>query len=131
MKITLRDLLWLCVVAALVFALWREKRHSQMLATEVRYHTSAIPPVAFVETPLGDAMHFLSVKHGMTIDMDWPSLAKVGIKPDYKVTQNLADGSLTWAMERIFHNYEVEVKTVGPNSIRVSGRPEVAAKVQK
>ena len=118
----MRDLLWLFIVVALCLALWREKRQSQKLAAEVQYHTSAVPQIALVKVPIDQAVWFVGAKHQMMIDLDWPSLEKAGVKRDELVTHNLVDGSLTWAIKRIFLGKDVVVEGAGPQRLIVRGR---------
>jgi hypothetical protein len=74
--------------------------------TELSYLKSAAPPVSFIQTPLQEAIDFLSAKHRMPIAVDWKSLEKEGITPKTIVNQNLVDGSLPWAMQRLFIGHD-------------------------
>ena len=77
---------------------------------EVKYLNSAVPPVAFIETPLAEAIRFLDAKHSIRIEVDWESLKAAGITPRTKVTHNLVDGSLRYAIRRLFlENDDVHV----------------------
>jgi hypothetical protein len=110
MRFRLRDVFWLIFVIALACLLWRSRTHTQRLAMEARYYRSAAPPIELVGEPVENALAILEAKHGVKIAIDWPSVTKAsgGLDPNnYKVTQNLVDGSLPWAIERIFFGYGV------------------------
>jgi hypothetical protein len=75
---------------------------------EARYYRSAAPPIELFDVPLENAVATLEAKHGVKISVDWPSVTKAsGLEPKTKVDQNLQDGSLSWAVERIFFGHAI------------------------
>ena len=88
---------------------------------EVKYLRSAGPPIEVVDEDLDKCLTFLSAAHGIRIDMDWASLEKVGINPSFKVTRNLQEGSLRFALPLLFDG---RVDVVGtPEGLLIVGKP--------
>jgi hypothetical protein len=106
MKLHLRDILWLILIVAVVLGWWRYRvardRQLATLTNEVKYLRSVGPPLEVVDEDLQKCLTFLSTAHGIRIDMDWESLEKIGITPSYKVTRNLQEGSLRFALPLLF-----------------------------
>jgi hypothetical protein len=104
MRFRLRDVFWLIFIIALGCLLWRERTRTQRLQMQARFYHSTAPLIRFVDEPIEKAIAVLEKEHRLKIEVDWPSVTKAtdGLKPDHKTTQNLVDGSLVWALERIF-----------------------------
>lgn len=105
-QLHLRDLFWLVLVVACLCAWWMERQRVHRLSMELKYVKSVVPPVAFIETPLNEAIGFLSAKHNIPVEVDWESLKAKGITERMLVTHNLVDGSFPWAIKRLFLGYE-------------------------
>jgi hypothetical protein len=89
---------------------------------EAHYYRSAAAPIALIDEPMHKVLAMLEAGHGVKIEVDWPSVtpATGGFDENSKVTQNLVDGSLKWAIERIFYDRVVIEGT--DNGIRLRGR---------
>ncbi|WP_254507339.1 hypothetical protein [Anatilimnocola floriformis] len=121
MTFRLRDVFWLILIVGLACLLWRERTRTQRLASEARYYHSIAPPIALIDMPLEDAIATLEQAHGVKIEVDWPSVTKVTeLTPRMPVTQNLVDGSLVHAVERLFFNMAIAEGT--DRGIRVRAR---------
>lgn len=122
MKFRLRDVFWLIFIIALACLLYRERTRTQRLQMQARFYHSTAPLIELVDEPLERAIALLEKEHRLKIDVDWPSVTKAtgGMKPDDKTTHNLVDGSLVWALERIFHDQVVVEGT--DRGILVRGR---------
>jgi hypothetical protein len=108
MRFRLRDVFWLIFIVALACLLWRERTRTQKLAREASFYHSAASPIGLIDEPIEKAIAALEQAHQIKIDLDWPSVTKsCGLRPGDKVTFNLVDGSLTFAVECIFQNNAV------------------------
>ena len=109
MRFRLRDVFWLIFIVALACLLWRERGRTEKLAREARYYQSVAPPIPLIDVPFEQAIADLEKAHNVKIEVDWPSVTKAtkGLQPADKVTRNLVDGSLTFAVETIFFNRAV------------------------
>lgn len=121
MKFRLRDVFWLIFIIALACLLWRERTRTQKLAMQARFYHSTAPLIELIDEPIEKAIATLEKEHRLKIDVDWPSVTKAtGLEPTHKTTNNLVDGSLVWAVERIFFgNVAIEGTDRG---IRIRGR---------
>src|SRR4051812_11604731 len=103
MRFRLRDVFWLIFIVSLACLLWRERNRTNMLAMEARYFHSTAPPIELIDIPLEDALATVAAQHKVQIEVDWPSVTEATkMGPKFKVTHNLADGSLVRAIERLF-----------------------------
>ncbi|QDU25969.1 hypothetical protein ETAA8_10410 [Anatilimnocola aggregata] len=129
MKFTLRDVFWLLLVIGVGLGWWLQSRHSARLATEVRYWKSTAPPIALVNTPLGEAVTLLMYKHQISIDVDWATLRKNGITSRTPITKNLVDGNLRNRLEWIFADFDqaVIVTPVSENKVRLTFEPRLTS----
>jgi hypothetical protein len=124
MRFRLRDVFWLIFIVALACLLWRERKRTEKLEREVHYFHSVAPPIALTRVSYVKAISELEKSHGVKIDVDWPSVTKAtgGLDPYHLVTQNLVDGSLTYAIEALFSNKTVVEGT--DRGILIRGRDE-------
>ena len=122
MRFRLRDVFWLVFIVALICLYWRSRVHTQRLAMEAHYYRSAASPLALIDEPMHKVLTMLEASHGVKIEVDWPSVtpATRGFDENTRVTQNLVDGSLAWAIDRIFYGQVVIEGT--DNGIRLRGR---------
>jgi exoribonuclease II len=122
MRFRLRDVFWMMFIIALGCLLWRTRTHTQKQAMEARFYRSASPPIELIDEPLENVVAILEAKHGVSITVDWPSVKKatVWLEPTSKVTHNLQDGSLSWAIERIFFGHAMIEGT--ENGLLIRGR---------
>jgi hypothetical protein len=121
MRFRLRDVFWLVFIVALACLLWRERGRTQRLARDARFYQSVAPPIAFIDEPIEKALATLEKEHGVKIEVDWESVTKASrLRPGDKVTFNLVDGSLTFAVECIFFNHAVVEGT--DKGIKIRGR---------
>lgn len=74
----------------------------------------------FAETPLKDAMDFIGLLHGVTIDFDEKGLKAAGVDPRTPISASLNDVKLRTALEKILP--EKAAFAVEKGKLKITGR---------
>jgi type II secretory pathway component GspD/PulD (secretin) len=112
MRFTIRDLLWLTLVAAAFCAgtqLDRYLKQPRADPQEAKIYAALDQPadIQFVETPLKDAIDFVADQHGIPIVLDAKRLEEAGVNIDTPVTKNLRGLTLRSTLNLLLSELEL------------------------
>ena len=130
MKLDLRDALWLTVLLALLLGWllnWRfTQQKAALLTQEIQQLQANPPPIRFVNADFRSAILYLDWRLGsihkrpINIDLDQPSLIRVGVRGPIKVNCEFDPSAIPESIEKMVPGKLVVTET--PEGFLVRGR---------
>ena len=112
MRFTIRDLLWLTVAVAVFctgmqLGRYLEQPGADPLEASIHAALDQKADIAFVETPLKDAIEFIAAKHGIPIVLNAKNLEEAGVNIDTPVTKRLKGLTLRSTLNLLLEELEL------------------------